>query len=87
MIKKIVTTVVGTGIQGHDYIGGKIGKDQILSSPWDLAIYKYECNKNTIPILLIAMAGTHQIWALFLEDTIWWKKRYIKFIPIFIKDL
>lgn len=28
-------------------------------------------------VLLIAMAGTHQIWALFLEDTIWWKfKRY-----------
>jgi hypothetical protein len=21
----------------------------------------------------IAMAGTHQIWGLFLEDTIWWK--------------
>lgn len=78
LIKKIVITVVGTGIQGHDYIGGKIGKDQILSSPWDLAIYKYEYNKNIIPILLIAMAGTHQIWALFLEDTVWWKKREYK---------
>lgn len=28
-------------------------------------------------VLVIAMAGTHQIWALFLEDTVWWKcKKY-----------
>lgn len=24
-------------------------------------------------VLLIAMSGTHQIWAYFLEDTTWWK--------------
>lgn len=28
-----------------------------------------------MPVLLIAIAGTHQIWALFLEDTIWWKEK------------
>ncbi|KAK1122536.1 hypothetical protein K0M31_008987 [Melipona bicolor] len=78
LIKGIVTTVAGTGVQGHDYIGGKIGKDQVLSSPWDLAVYKHEHDKNIIPVLLIAMAGTHQIWALFLEDTIWWKNRKYK---------
>lgn len=24
-------------------------------------------------VLLIACAGSHQIWALFLDNTIWWK--------------
>lgn len=24
-------------------------------------------------IILIAMAGTHQIWAIFKDETIWWK--------------
>lgn len=78
LIKRTVTTVAGTGSQGHDYVGGKLWKDQVLSSPWDLAIYNYEYGKNTVPVLLIAIAGTHQIWALFLEDTIWWKNREYK---------
>lgn len=73
--KKIVTTVVGTGSQGHDYVGGKFGKEQAISSPWDVAIYHHNQNEGTVPIVLIAIAGTHQIWALFLEDTIWWKKK------------
>uniref|UniRef100_A0ABD2W380 Thioredoxin domain-containing protein n=1 Tax=Trichogramma kaykai TaxID=54128 RepID=A0ABD2W380_9HYME len=68
-----VTTVAGTGVQGRDYRGGKIGTAQELSSPWDVAIYHHEQGDKTVPILLIAIAGTHQIWALFLEDTIWWK--------------
>lgn len=75
MAKRIITTIAGTGVQGHDYVGGKIGRDQVLSSPWDVAIYNYEDDKNTVPVLLIAIAGTHQIWALFLEDTVWWKNR------------
>lgn len=34
-------------------------------------------------VLLIAMAGTHQIWALFLDDTVWWKcKKYSKGLSI-----
>ncbi|KAF7382573.1 hypothetical protein HZH68_015492 [Vespula germanica] len=44
--KQTVTTMAGTGKQGHDYKGGKL--------------------------------GTHQIWALFLEDTIWWKNKLYK---------
>ncbi|XP_076242212.1 NHL repeat-containing protein 2 [Calliopsis andreniformis] len=78
LTKRTVTTVAGTGEQGHDYVGGKMGKDQALSSPWDVAIYNYENGKNTVPVLLIAIAGTHQIWALFLEDTVWWKNREYK---------
>ncbi|KAK0161514.1 hypothetical protein PV327_009976 [Microctonus hyperodae] len=76
--KKIVTTVVGTGSQGHDYVGGKFGKEQALSSPWDVAIYHHNQNEETVPIVLIAIAGTHQIWALFLKDTFWWKKKEYK---------
>ncbi|KAL3279328.1 hypothetical protein HHI36_016835 [Cryptolaemus montrouzieri] len=68
--KNVVETVAGTGVQGHDYKGGKNGKDQNISSPWDLALYK---KNEEAYVLIIAMAGTHQIWALFLNDTIWWK--------------
>ncbi|XP_043682970.1 NHL repeat-containing protein 2 [Vespula pensylvanica] len=76
--KQTVTTVAGTGKQGHDYKGGKFGRDQTLSSPWDVTIYHHNNGKTTVPILLIAIAGTHQIWALFLEDTIWWKNKLYK---------
>ncbi|XP_012172068.1 NHL repeat-containing protein 2 [Bombus terrestris] len=78
LIKKTVITIAGTGTKGNDYNGGKIGTDQVLASPWDLAIYKHEHGNNITPILLIAMAGNHQIWALFLEDTIWWKNKKYK---------
>ncbi|XP_060824696.1 NHL repeat-containing protein 2 [Bombus pascuorum] len=78
LIRKIVITIAGTGVKGHDYVGGKIGKDQVLASPWDLAVYKHEHGNNITHVLLIAMAGNHQIWALFLEDTIWWKNKKYK---------
>lgn len=32
-----VSTVAGTGIQGNDRVGGKIGTEQEISSPWDIA--------------------------------------------------
>ncbi|XP_018341399.1 PREDICTED: NHL repeat-containing protein 2 isoform X2 [Trachymyrmex septentrionalis] len=75
LAKKIVSTIAGTGSQGCDRKGGKHGTDQALSSPWDVAIYHHEYKGITVPVLLIAIAGTHQIWALFLEDTIWWKEK------------
>ncbi|KAJ8682744.1 hypothetical protein QAD02_018536 [Eretmocerus hayati] len=75
---KTVETIAGTGVQGRDYFGGKIGKEQELSSPWDVAIYQHEHKDKTVPVLLIAIAGTHQIWALFLEDIIWWKNKEYK---------
>ncbi|GJQ72884.1 hypothetical protein Trydic_g1532 [Trypoxylus dichotomus] len=65
-----VETLVGNGIQGHDHLGGKKGKAQPISSPWDLSLYETPTGKN---VLIIAMAGTHQIWAYFFEDTEWWK--------------
>ncbi len=53
-----VTTVAGTGEQGYDRLGGGPGREVSLSSPWDLALVGDR--------LWIAMAGTHQLWALDL---------------------
>lgn len=33
-----VSTVVGNGSQGKDYVGGKCGTEQEISSPWDICI-------------------------------------------------
>ncbi|CAH1987526.1 unnamed protein product [Acanthoscelides obtectus] len=71
--KNIVETVAGTGEQGHDYEGGKLWTKQEISSPWDVCIYRTPGNPPLKDVLIIAMAGIHQIWALFLEDTVWWK--------------
>ncbi len=32
-----VSTIAGTGVQGNDRVGGKIGTEQEISSPWDIA--------------------------------------------------
>jgi len=53
-----VRTVAGTGVQGYDRSGGKMGVKQVLNSPWDLAVEGSTC--------YIAMAGPHQIWRLDL---------------------
>jgi len=53
-----VRTVAGTGVQGYDRSGGKLGTQQVLNSPWDLAVEGSTC--------YIAMAGPHQIWRLDL---------------------
>ncbi|GAB0091012.1 NHL repeat-containing protein 2 [Sergentomyia squamirostris] len=82
---KTVETIAGIGKQGNDRIGGKPGPEQEISSPWDLAVFRtkdmdmsFHMDESTIPekdLLLIAMAGNHQIWAYFLDDLIWWKFR------------
>uniref|UniRef100_A0A1A9WXD8 Thioredoxin-like_fold domain-containing protein n=1 Tax=Glossina brevipalpis TaxID=37001 RepID=A0A1A9WXD8_9MUSC len=84
-----VETLVGTGQQGHDRVGGKIGPLQDISSPWDIAVFRtrdmdmsFHMDGQNIPeknIVLIAMAGSHQIWGYFPEGIIWWKFR--KFEP------
>lgn len=56
LVEKQVTTLAGNGTQGRDYRGGGKGKEQALSTPWDVVINK-EGDR-----LYIAMAGTHQIW-------------------------
>jgi NHL repeat-containing protein len=56
----VVTTLAGTGEQaGRAGLGGP-GRSTPLSSPWDLALADR--------ILYIAMAGTHQIWTLDLDQ-------------------
>lgn len=85
--QRTVETIAGTGVQGTDSVGGLIGRDQELSSPWDVVVCRtrdmdmsFHVDENKIPekdILLIAAAGLHQIWAIFLDDVIWWKfKKY-----------
>ncbi|CAG2062566.1 unnamed protein product, partial [Timema podura] len=85
-----VSTVAGTGSQGDNLEGGRLGVDQPLSSPWDLCMVSralVPCRKGcqcetcgsaggrTVEdILLVAMAGTHQIWGLFLNDTFCWRQ-------------
>lgn len=71
--EKTVATIVGTGKQGNDYEGG-LAKDQPISSPWDVVVHRTSDGKE---LIIIAMAGTHQIWAFFLDDcTLWRGKQY-----------
>ncbi|XP_016953346.1 NHL repeat-containing protein 2 [Drosophila biarmipes] len=85
-----VETLAGTGLQGNERVGGRIGPLQPLSSPWDVAIFRtrdmdmsFHLDERNVPektIVLISMAGTHQIWGYFPEGIIWWKFR--KFEPL-----
>ncbi|XP_055976623.1 NHL repeat-containing protein 2 [Sorex fumeus] len=63
-----VSTVAGIGIQGTDKEGGGSGQQQPISSPWDLVFGTSGSEPQKDDVLWIAMAGTHQIWALLLED-------------------
>uniref|UniRef100_A0A2C9JRW6 Thioredoxin domain-containing protein n=1 Tax=Biomphalaria glabrata TaxID=6526 RepID=A0A2C9JRW6_BIOGL len=70
-----VKTISGTGHQGSDKIGGNVFQSQALSSPWDVLIgYTPD---GTTSLLFIAMAGSHQIWVYFLNDTLWYSKSYV----------
>ena len=63
-----VRTVVGDGVKGeNDYRGGKSGADQRLNSPWDCILLEEEIKSNSANnpgVLLVAMAGQHQIWRI-----------------------
>lgn len=62
LISARVETVAGNGRQNEkDKVGGKVGTEQGLNSPWD-AVYDEESNR-----LYIAMAGCHQIWVMILS--------------------
>lgn len=84
---KMVDTIAGTGTQGNDRIGGSTGTNQAISSPWDICVYKtkdmdmsFHVNENDVEekiVLLVAMAGIHQIWGIFLDGIIWWKFKRI----------
>lgn len=62
-----VETLIGTGDQGHDIEGGKSGRQQVISSPWDLCFghsfgrIKTEGDLEQFDTIYIAMAGTHQV--------------------------
>lgn len=75
---KEVRTVAGTGVQGTDKEGGKHGTQQPLASPWDLSFAHSPASVGDPDILLIANAGTHQIWGLALRDLTWWKNMSIQ---------
>ncbi|XP_053958014.1 NHL repeat-containing protein 2 [Anastrepha ludens] len=82
-----VETLAGTGQQGNDRVGGKLGPLQAISSPWDIAAFRmrdmdmsFHLDERNVPekaIVLVAMAGTHQIWGYFPEGIIWWKYRQL----------
>ena len=54
-----VKTIAGTGKQARTYNESGAGKTTALNSPWDLFVQGDTC--------YIAMAGSHQIWALDLK--------------------
>lgn len=54
--------------------------EQENCSPWDLCIVSSKLLKDSFPlqdkdkdVLIIAMAGVHQIWAYFFDTISWWK--------------
>uniref|UniRef100_A0A3P9QH19 NHL repeat-containing protein 2 n=2 Tax=Poecilia reticulata TaxID=8081 RepID=A0A3P9QH19_POERE len=66
LVQGRVSTLAGVGTQGTDKEGGAMGPQQPISSPWDVTLGTAGGAEDNV--LWIAMAGTHQIWALFLED-------------------
>lgn len=78
-----VQTIIGNRQQGNDFVGGTSPLQQSISSPWDLIVYKtknldmsFHEDESQVAqkvVILIAMAGLHQIWAYFMEQTIWWR--------------
>mgnify|MGYP003998638641 FL=1 len=59
---KTVRTLAGNGTQGRDYKGGKGGREQPISTPWDVLVEDDQ--------VFIAMAGTHQIWSYDMKKKI-----------------
>ena len=60
LLARTVETIAGNGAQGVTRQGRAPGKEMELSSPWDLAYHE--------GTLYIAMAGTHQLWSMTLND-------------------
>ena len=76
---KATETVAGTGVQGSDKEGDqRLGKEQPLASPWDVCLASSPGTQEELDMLLIANAGTHQIWGLALKDLTWWKAQRLE---------
>lgn len=65
LMNGVVTTLAGTGQKGSDYKGGRWGAQQPLNSPWDVVLDP--TNRDNV---LVAMAGTHQVWRFSLKDKV-----------------
>lgn len=60
---RTVTTLAGSGVQGNNrWVQDSVAPDTKLASPWDLAFYPDDHH------ILIAMAGTHQLWVYNTEQ-------------------
>jgi thiol-disulfide isomerase/thioredoxin len=60
--KRMVTTLAGTGKQGYErQVNNAPALKTPLASPWDLAFYPDDKH------IVIAMAGTHQLWSYDIE--------------------
>ncbi|XP_052771695.1 NHL repeat-containing protein 2-like isoform X2 [Mya arenaria] len=70
-----VVTVAGTGSQGSDKIGGETGLKQEIASPWDLELVDGLGGEKDA-LLMMAMAGNHQMWTYFLADATWLKNTH-----------
>ncbi|KAK7811701.1 hypothetical protein U0070_023182 [Myodes glareolus] len=77
-----VSTVAGIGVQGTDTEGGERGEKQPISSPWDVVVGTSGSEVQRNDILWIAMAGTHQIWALLLDSGSLPKRRQVTTVPL-----
>ncbi|KAK3851847.1 hypothetical protein Pcinc_041527 [Petrolisthes cinctipes] len=75
LLLETVTTIAGTGQQGTDLEGGNLGASQAISSPWDVCLGRSvdQTEDQMENLLLVAMAGSHQIWGIFLSDGQWLK--------------
>ncbi|MBI5308280.1 MAG: redoxin domain-containing protein, partial [Planctomycetes bacterium] len=60
--ERTVKTIAGNGKQAEFMASGGMGAASPLNSPWDMAFLNGK--------LYIAMAGTHQIWVMDLETTL-----------------
>jgi hypothetical protein len=61
LANETVETVAGTGTQARWGASGGPAKEAALNSPWDLELWD--------GMVVIAMAGPHQLWLLDLERT------------------
>lgn len=60
LVTDTVSTVAGTGERTTDPFAPGPGLEVALASPWDLVLHR--------GLLVIAMAGTHQLWSLNTVD-------------------
>ncbi len=59
LVNETVETVAGTGAQARWGASGGPARETALNSPWDLELWDGE--------VVIAMAGSHQLWTLDME--------------------